>query len=123
MGTVVRSNRLRHRQRKKGSVSVPLDGKRQVGSPARLSTNFVELPSNWLLILGAFSFLLFSFIGYIVYKVTPLAVEIGNHMPFNQWGLEGFALAALLLAMAVVMWLAWTVAARCQALIVERHFK
>lgn len=82
-----------------------------------------NLPSALLLTLGALSFLLFAWCASIVYKVTPEAVAIGNSLPLNKWGWGGVRVFGLLALLSLPMWLAWTLASRCQALIVERHFK
>lgn len=84
---------------------------------------YADLPSGLLLILGALSFLLFAWFASIVYKVTPEAVAIGNSLPLNKWGWGGVRVFGLLALLSLPMWLAWTLASRCQALIVERHFK
>jgi len=84
---------------------------------------FSELPSVALAVLGAVSFLFFAWIASIVYKVTPEAVAIGNSLPFGAWGWKGYWLFAILAAMAIAMWGSWTLASRCQAVIVERYLK
>ena len=84
---------------------------------------FSELPSVALAGLGAVSFLFFAWVASIVYKVTPEAVAIGNSLPLGAWGWKGYWLFAILAALAMAMWGSWTLASRCQAIIVERYFK
>jgi hypothetical protein len=120
-GATMTSPRQRAKSKSR-QVAIAAPPIRSKGKPKQ-ERPFSELPSVALLVLGGVSFLFFAWIGPVVYKVTPEAVAIGNSMPLGAWGWKGYFLFAILAALAMAMWSSWTLASRCQAILVERYFK
>ncbi|WP_157006244.1 hypothetical protein [Luteibacter yeojuensis] len=95
-------------------------------NPSVVPTRASRLPARstmTLMVWGALSFLGFAWLASIVYNVAPEAVSIGNSLPLEKWGWKGFLVFGLLAFFSIPMWIGWTFASRCQAVLAERLFK
>lgn len=82
--------------------------------------SLAERSSVFLGALGALAFLGFADVSYIVYKASAMAADVALHTPP---GAIDWRFCILLMVLLAPTWVCFTVMNRCQALLVERHFK
>lgn len=116
------SSRPRSKNRNRVREAYRVPGITPTSAPRQASC-LSDRSTMTLMVWGALSFLGFAWLASTVYKVAPEAVAIGNSLPLEKWGWKGPVLFGLLACLSVPMWMGWTFASRCQAILAERLFK